>query len=644
MSTESPINEPSLPQPSTSSRGPALPDQSRIGGGTDSSTSDSERQPGTKSQTNNNLPITKSVFFLLQGMNGEDPIRIDVSGVSSDGNPIWVTLTVADVMRLLSQYLHSKKTQGARSPSGKGFKKFHMPIPPHRLQILHQYEDADGNKQAVADPDRTLAKTCMSVFFENASEQKVGLDGDGEAQCGLLLFGADGEVSEHAHDIGETEQSKSASTFVVNNDETHWANDSEHDRAYNFRKEVRFSSMSTIFGGSGYNLRLVRMPMPAKARFEAKLLSILFDVEDVSDFHREVVRLYSNDDKETALHFAAEYGFTDVVKSMVPDERFDVDTRSNYNQTALCVAAKHGHTEIIEHLLRSGAQINAKNDVHPDDMNIPLTNGHTALHASMYFCLVRTENGYAHLTHGISNYVGNHQSCLGVVKSLLNAKADMKATDNSGCTALHVALRPPEPNENDVHSCELLELLLAVGMDVHAKDNKENTPLHYAARLRSLKKIGCLIDASADVNAKNIDGDTPLHVAARTNLSLRPCLAFGYETPVDFELFMAILCRIRGAGADLDALNNNGKTAMTCAKERLESFLVPIDDGAKRSVYEASGLLLANGTMKQEASMQLQQALALLEYMIRGKPPAELPEPGSSWRKYYVSTAEHKKN
>jgi ankyrin repeat protein len=57
---------------------------------------------------------------------------------------------------------------------------------------------------------------------------------------------------------------------------------------------------------------------------------------------------------------------------------------------------------------------------------------------------------------------------------------------------------------------EIVELLIAKGADVNAKDKRGRTPLFGAAALGRKEIAGLLIAKVADVNAKDKVGDTPL--------------------------------------------------------------------------------------------------------------------------------------
>jgi ankyrin repeat protein len=73
-----------------------------------------------------------------------------------------------------------------------------------------------------------------------------------------------------------------------------------------------------------------------------------------------------------------------------------------------------------------------------------------------------------------------------VVQQLLAAGADVNAADNTGATALHVAVNLHVParaimEQAAAAKLSVVQQLLAAGADVHATTNLGSTALHVAA-------------------------------------------------------------------------------------------------------------------------------------------------------------------
>lgn len=114
-----------------------------------------------------------------------------------------------------------------------------------------------------------------------------------------------------------------------------------------------------------------------------------------------------------------------------------------------------------------------------------------------------------------------------------------------GDTALHVAAA--------AHQRQIMDLLIAHGANVHARNRMGATPLHYAADAShknadvQADTIACLIAAGADPNAVCKRGVAPLHRAVRTRSS-------------------AAVRALLAAGADPRKKNGNGSTPRQLAR------------------------------------------------------------------------------
>jgi ankyrin repeat protein len=198
----------------------------------------------------------------------------------------------------------------------------------------------------------------------------------------------------------------------------------------------------------------------------------------------------------TPLHHAAKEGHKTVVELLLASGA-DIDARGSYG-TALELAVFFGHRDIAELLLKRGVRLDiftasglGKMDEIKRLLRVDKTlvmaadpDGQTALHWAAY----------------------TGQKAVAELLLAKGAKVDQHATNNcrgrTG-TPLHYAAWGG--------SKEVAELLLAHGADVSAHDDHEQTPLHEAAYNNKLAVAAVLIAHSADVNAcGNRDGTCPI--------------------------------------------------------------------------------------------------------------------------------------
>ncbi|XP_054981231.1 ankyrin repeat and SAM domain-containing protein 1A isoform X2 [Sorex araneus] len=158
-----------------------------------------------------------------------------------------------------------------------------------------------------------------------------------------------------------------------------------------------------------------------------------------------------NNDNETALHCAAQYGHTEVVKVLL-EELTDPTMRNNKFETPLDLAALYGRLEVVKMLLNA----------HPNLLSCN-TKKHTPLHLA-------ARNG--------------HKT---VVQVLLDAGMDSNYQTEKG-SALHEAAL--------FGKTDVVQILLTAGIDVNIKDNRGLTALDTVRELPSQKsqQIAALIE------------------------------------------------------------------------------------------------------------------------------------------------------
>jgi len=193
---------------------------------------------------------------------------------------------------------------------------------------------------------------------------------------------------------------------------------------------------------------------------------------------------------------AARDGNLKKVKALLkgnPDLVFNKDTGG---LTALHYAAESGYRDVVELLLANNADVNAKDDA-----------GNTRLHLVAKFG--RKDVGELLIAHR-AEYDVFDVSAVGdteKIKALLTSNPNLIfSKDKQGETPLHLAAA--------FGYKDVADLLLTNHADVNAKDNNGMTPLHMAAGQDRREVVELLLANKVDVNVKDNLGKMPLNYAA----------------------------------------------------------------------------------------------------------------------------------
>ena len=145
-------------------------------------------------------------------------------------------------------------------------------------------------------------------------------------------------------------------------------------------------------------------------------------------------------------------------------------TDPEYHRTPLYRAAGFGHLNVVEYLVKKGANIEC---VTIEDVT-PL-------------------------------YIAAQQGYLEIVQFLVENGANIEAQQKDSARPLYVAC-------HNGH-IEIVEYLINKGADIEATENEGATPLHAAAEEGHLNIVQLLFQHGAKINSRDIYGYTPLNIA-----------------------------------------------------------------------------------------------------------------------------------
>merc|ERR1719378_642226 len=95
----------------------------------------------------------------------------------------------------------------------------------------------------------------------------------------------------------------------------------------------------------------------------------------------------------------------------------------------------------------------------------------------------------------------------------------------------------------------MLDLMIARGGGLNARNEEGDTPLHWAVRAENIAAVNSLVEQGSDAAAQNEDGENPLHMAVSTRAQL------------------AIIEKLLAAGSPIYQPDATGTTAIGMAAE-----------------------------------------------------------------------------
>ena len=206
-----------------------------------------------------------------------------------------------------------------------------------------------------------------------------------------------------------------------------------------------------------------------------------------------------------AFFKASATGDLAAVRSLLQQHPFLVHERDrDDNATALHLAAANGHLEVVRALLDAGADVHGRGDVHKADVigwavgNGPATNPEL-------LTLLLDRGAKHHIFSAIA--VRDRDLVQSLVEENPEVLSQRRSRFEDGQTPLHFALAAPNGLAGKAPDYEMADLLIELGADVNAQDDRGRTPLAIALlhndheAIRRLRVAGAheppRVDASA---------------------------------------------------------------------------------------------------------------------------------------------------
>ena len=269
----------------------------------------------------------------------------------------------------------------------------------------------------------------------------------------------------------------------------------------------------------------------------------------------------------TCLMLASCEGRIDTVRYLVSLPQMDVKQRDSEGNTALHVAVREKHAEVVQVLIDAGADVNGR----ASDGDTPLFLAIRKGSLDMVKLLVRAGAGVCVTDKGEDTclMLASYEGHIDTVRYLVSLpQMDVTQADAHGDTALHYAVE------------EEVQLLIDAGADVDRRNTAGWTPLHIASRAGALNVVKLLVRAGANVCVADEDGSTCLILASSMGM------ASSMEGQIETVRYLVSLPQV-----DVTQGNNRGNTALHVAVRDQHANVVQvlIDAGADVNRRDSNG-------------------------------------------------------
>lgn len=207
------------------------------------------------------------------------------------------------------------------------------------------------------------------------------------------------------------------------------------------------------------------------------------------------------------LFYASLWGITETMHFLI-DRGEDMNHVGGLYGSPLSAAAAHGHQDAVSLLIKKGANVNIVGGKYGTAIQTAAAQGKAKILENLLEnkAEVNLVGGWSHTSALVlASKISNKKTSESVIRMLVDAGADLNATDPEGVTALHAAALNGSIN--------VLKLLIDKNAKLDMQDVEGSTPLLLAMLQSRHTAAKCLIESGADLNVKNKYGEAPIHVA-----------------------------------------------------------------------------------------------------------------------------------
>ncbi|KAL4221756.1 hypothetical protein ACF0H5_020011 [Mactra antiquata] len=246
------------------------------------------------------------------------------------------------------------------------------------------------------------------------------------------------------------------------------------------------------------------------------------------------------------------------------NDKPDLIDQKHEGLTALILSSHEGHVQIVQLLLKAGANTNVTEAKGNNALMAALMKKHEIIAVLIINAGVNIDA--KNMFDRTALHYAATNGCLTILKMLLDRVADPNTQDEAGDTPLHDAICAKFTSGVET-------LLASSKINLKIINKKGHPPLHLAAMIDHESAVSLILKKYPDlVNSQKEDGFTPLHVAAiNDNTDI-------IETLLKFE-------------ANVDARDKNNNTALHLAAHQgyLNSTKLLVQNGANVNVQDNDG-------------------------------------------------------